>query len=265
MIYFKAISRDILEEQEHFGGYEEVGRKKLFSEPTKQLRPSALQLLEPKQGPSRTLWSEIPEVINSGLLDSLTSNERKLQEAKFEILTSEASYLKSLHLLSVNFINHPAFRDVKVLSFDNRKNLFSSIVPVLECSDRLLSEMEACWQASVMLEGLSHIIHRNAEKYFKVYIKYCENQGKLDRTLKKLKDTNKEFRQQLEKLEMHPSCCGLSFHSFLMLPMQRITRMPLLIDAVLQKLKSLDLEYESWKITLAILNTVIIILHLLNI
>lgn len=49
---------------------------------------------------------------------------------------------------------------------------------------------------------------------------------------------------------------GLSLHSFLMLPMQRITRLPLLVDAVLSKLKTDDDEFESWKMTLAILNKV---------
>lgn len=41
-----------------------------------------------------------------------------------------------------------------------------------------------------------------------------------------------------------------------MLPMQRITRLPLLVDAVLSKLKNDDDEFESWKMTLAILNKV---------
>ena len=31
----------------------------------KPWRPSALQLIGPNQGPSRTLWSEVPEVIQS--------------------------------------------------------------------------------------------------------------------------------------------------------------------------------------------------------
>lgn len=38
--------------------------------------------------------------------------------------------------------------------------------------------------------------------------------------------------------------------------MQRITRLPLLVDAVLSKLKTDDDEFESWKMTLAILNKV---------
>lgn len=50
-------------------GYEEVGKKAEKPEKEKKpARPSALQLIEPNQGPSRTLWSEVPEVIQSGML-----------------------------------------------------------------------------------------------------------------------------------------------------------------------------------------------------
>jgi neuronal guanine nucleotide exchange factor len=188
---------------------------------------------------------------------TLTQNEKRLQEAKFEILTSEASYLKSLNLLKSHFMNHPAFRDQQILSSGDRKTLFSYIIPVQECSDRLLCDLENHWQDSIMLMGLSDSIYKHAEKHFHVYVTYCEHQGKLDRTLKRLRDHKGAFTQALEKLELDPVCCSLSLYSFLMLPMQRITRLPLLIDAVLSKLTADDDEFEGWKLTLAILNKIV--------
>lgn len=101
-------------------------------------------------------------------LGTLTPTEKRLQEAKFEILTSEASYLKSLTLLRTHFMNHPAFRDVNVLSAADRKTLFSFIVSVQECSDRLLCDLENCWQDNIMLLGLSQSVYNHAEKYFHV-------------------------------------------------------------------------------------------------
>lgn len=129
--------------------------------------------MSPQQGPSRTLWSDIPEVVNSEFLATLSPNERRLQEAKFEILTSEASYLKSLSLLKSHFMNHPAFRDTSILSSADRKILFSFITPVQECSDRLLCYLESCWQENIMLLGMSHSIFKNAEKYFHVSFFCC--------------------------------------------------------------------------------------------
>lgn len=107
-----------------------------------------------------------------------------------------------------------------------------------------------------MLLDLSDNLYKHAEKYFHVYVKYCENQVKMDRTLKRLKEVKGLFSQTLDLLESEPNCCGLSLHSFLMLPMQRITRLPLLVDAVLSKLTADDKEFESWQMTLAILNKV---------
>ncbi|XP_055611034.1 uncharacterized protein LOC129757763 [Uranotaenia lowii] len=223
----------------------------------RKLRPTAFELIEPNVGKLRTLWCEVPEVINSEILLTLTANEKRLQEAKFEILTSEASYLKSLNLLRSHFINHPAFRDVKVLTSSERKTLFANIIPVQECSDRLLCDLENCWQDNIMLLGLSQSIFKHAEKHFHVYVNYCENQAKIDRKLKYLKANKAEFAKTLIELESDPICCGLSLSSFLMLPMQRITRMRLLLDAVLQRLKCDDDEFESWEKTFVLINRIL--------
>lgn len=72
----EAISRDMEQEQDNSStdGYEEIGDQRHTS-PRKSLesqrkfnRPTALQLVEPKCGPARTLWCEIPEVIKSCIL-----------------------------------------------------------------------------------------------------------------------------------------------------------------------------------------------------
>ncbi|XP_058066094.1 uncharacterized protein LOC131215719 [Anopheles bellator] len=223
----------------------------------KPSRPTALELIEPHVGKLRTLWCEIPEVRNSEILATLTPTEKRLQEAKFEILTSEASYLKSLNLLRTHFVNHPAFRDVRILSSAERKTLFSSIIPVQECSDRLLCDLENCWQDNIMLLGLSHSIYKHAEKQFHVYVTYCEHQAKIDRTLKALKANKSEFAKTLAELESDPVCCSLSLSSFLMLPMQRITRMRLLLDAVLQRCRTDDDEFGSWEKTFVLINRIL--------
>lgn len=64
------------------------------------------------------------------------------------------------------------------------------------------------------------------------------------------------FATALRRLESHPSCQSLSLHSFLMLPMQRVTRLPLLMDAVLKNLNENDEEYRSCMDALATLNHV---------
>lgn len=63
------------------------------------------------------------------LIDSLTPRERKLQEAKFELITSEASYFKSLTVLEKHFINSHSMNDDTILSKKDQKILFGNVNP----------------------------------------------------------------------------------------------------------------------------------------
>jgi len=59
----------------------------------------------------------------------LTSVKKKLQEAKFEVITSEASYVKSLAVLDKHFIKSPELNDESILPKADRQILFADIEP----------------------------------------------------------------------------------------------------------------------------------------
>ncbi|XP_053625868.1 uncharacterized protein Exn isoform X3 [Plodia interpunctella] len=216
-------------------------------------RPSAMALVAPR-GPARTLWCEVPEVVNSAVLSSLAPAQKRLQEAKFELLTSEASYLNSLNVLETQFVSHPAFRDPHVLTNDDFHMLFATILPVRKCSQLLMNELEKCWQENILLTGICEIVRTHADQHFHVYVKYCENQALMVRALQRLRD-KPAFAAALRRVESHPACQSLSLHSFLMLPMQRVTRLPLLMDAVLKNLSREDEEHQSCRDALNTLNS----------
>lgn len=68
----ESISSNEFDPEAESDGYEEITKKDIeesesaIEKPVKP-RPTALQLIEPNLGPSRTLWSEVPEVLNSGI------------------------------------------------------------------------------------------------------------------------------------------------------------------------------------------------------
>lgn len=64
----ESISSSEFEPENETDGYEEIHKKDVEEvADVKPARPTALELIEPNQGPSRTLWSEVPEVIQSGI------------------------------------------------------------------------------------------------------------------------------------------------------------------------------------------------------
>ncbi|KAK4876428.1 hypothetical protein RN001_012850 [Aquatica leii] len=238
-----------------YDGYEEVGEK-LHLE-TNLTRPSAMQLISPsKNGFTvvRTLWCEIPEVINSTVLSTLSLHQKKIQEAKFEMITSEASYLNSLNVLTDYFITN--LNNSDLITNEEKTLLFSRIPAVKRCSEKLLIDLEKCWQGNILLHGICDIVKKHAEEHFDVYISYCENQILLDSTLRKMRERN-SCSELLKQLECSSACQSLTLYSFLMLPMQRITRWPLLVDAVLKRLSPQDDEYLTCQCTLAAINKVV--------
>jgi hypothetical protein len=54
-------------------------------------------------------------------------HQKKLQEAKFEIITSEASYINSLNVLQKHFMSSLELCDESVLSKNDRRILFSNL------------------------------------------------------------------------------------------------------------------------------------------
>lgn len=54
---------------------------------------------------------------NAGLLEKLDDKAKKLQEAFFEVITSEASYLRSLNILITHFMAAPELLGTSFTSF----------------------------------------------------------------------------------------------------------------------------------------------------
>ena len=112
--------------------------------------------------------------------------ERKIQEAKFEILTSEASYLNSLRVLENEFASNQELSN-EILTSSERDKLFGSVPNVLVASERFLAELEQVWRDDPMLGKLPELLLKHGEKSAQVYVDYCSNQVSIDTTLKELR------------------------------------------------------------------------------
>ncbi|XP_078696653.1 uncharacterized protein LOC144924880 [Branchiostoma floridae x Branchiostoma belcheri] len=189
----------------------------------------------------RTMWKDLPEVRTSGVLNTLSPDEMKLQEALFEVVTSEASYLRSLNILVDHFM--PGL--IRPLTRTERTHLFSNCKEVRDQSERLLLAMESHLSKDIRLSKVPDLVLNHARSYFEEYIKYCRNLVYQERVLRRLTTENSGFHSMLQKLEVDRMCAGLDLQSFLILPMQRISRMPLLFDAIIQRAEAGTSLYNS--------------------
>ncbi|XP_052029540.1 rho guanine nucleotide exchange factor 5 [Apodemus sylvaticus] len=182
---------------------------------------------------SGSLWQEIPVVRNSTVLLSMTHEDQKLQEAKFELIVSEASYLRSLNIAVDHFQHSPQLR--ATLTNQDHQWLFSRLQDVRDVSTTFLSDLEENFENNIFSFQVCDVVLNHATDFHRVYLPYVTNQTYQERTFQSLMNSNSSFREVLEKLESDPICQRLSLKSFLILPFQRITRLKLLLQNILKR------------------------------
>ncbi|KAM5336371.1 rho guanine nucleotide exchange factor 26 [Glossophaga mutica] len=195
--------------------------------------------------PLRSTWSQLSAVKRNGLSQAVSQEERKRQEAIFEVISSEHSYLLSLEILIRMFKNSKELSDT--MTKTESHHLFSNITDVCEASKKFFTELEARHQNNIFIDDISDIVEKHTASTFDPYVKYCTNEVYQQRTLQKLLATNPSFKEVLSRIESHEDCRNLPMISFLILPMQRVTRLPLLMDTICQKTPKDSPKYEVCK------------------
>ncbi|XP_021937689.1 uncharacterized protein LOC110838638 [Zootermopsis nevadensis] len=241
------VEENIYTETEHI--YEEINfcLKPKTQRNETEVSVADMEMKRPSGSSQRGLWVDIKEVIDSGLLDKLDANQIALHEAKYEIITSEASYYKSLLILDTVFITSKELTDRSVLPEKDYNTIFSSIKKVKQCSKKFLEVLLRGWQEDLKLGYLCQTITKFVYLgYFQDYVNCCASQIYIHETLQHLKLTNPKFSSALSKLQADPVCQMFLLETFLILPMQRVTRLPLLVEAILRRLSSDHIEHSVW-------------------
>ncbi|KAG7243418.1 hypothetical protein INR49_011875 [Caranx melampygus] len=202
-----------------------------------------------------TLWQDLSDVRASGVLEQLTQEQCKYQESMFEVLTSEASYLRSLRVLTEHFLESRELEETMIIR--DKKTLFSNILKVEEVSASFLKDLEERIFSELVFCDICDIIHYHAQHKFPVYIDYVRNQIYQEKTYTALMKNNSHFAAVITRLQESPQCQRLPFMSFLLLPFQRITRIKMLIENILKRTKEGTKEEETASKALAYVSKII--------
>ncbi|KAK1801812.1 hypothetical protein P4O66_022449 [Electrophorus voltai] len=185
------------------------------------------------RGSAFSLWQDIPDVRSSGQLDSFSNEERKLQEAKFELVTSEASYIRSLTIVVEHFMQ--SLELTECLGAQDRQWLFSKLPDVKDVSEKFLQDLEHRLEGDILRFDVCDIVLDHCPALRKVYLPYVTNQAYQEQTYQRLLQENARFPGILARLEEDPVCQRLPLASFLILPFQRITRLKMLVENILKR------------------------------
>uniref|UniRef100_A0A8V5GAN5 Uncharacterized protein n=1 Tax=Melopsittacus undulatus TaxID=13146 RepID=A0A8V5GAN5_MELUD len=201
--------------------------------PRKVLSPQDSYLQRLSVSSNASLWQDIPMIRGSRMLLNMSRDEQKLQEAKFELIMSEASYLRSLNVAVDHFQRSAELQ--AMLTNQERQWLFSRLQDVRDVSASFLFDLEEKFEEDMFTFHVCDVALKHAPEFRRVYLPYVTNQTYQEQTFQRLLNGNAGFQQVLERLESDPVCQRLSLKSFLILPFQRITRLKLLLQNILKR------------------------------
>lgn len=119
--------------------------------------------------------------------------------------------------------------------------LFSNVEVLLNVNNKLNDDLKASEDDDTILIGK---IFLGMADFFKMYTAYCANQPKAMEILDKL-GRNPSFKTFTDKCMQNPSCRGLTLFSFLIKPIQRICKYPLLLRDLLKNTLTDHEDYDN--------------------
>ncbi|XP_023367584.1 intersectin-2 [Otolemur garnettii] len=183
-------------------------------------------------------------------LDTMQPIERKRQGYIHELIQTEERYMDDLQLVIEVFQKRMAesgflTEGEMALIFVNWKELIMSntkLLKALRVRKKTGGEkMPVQMIGDILAAELSHM---------QAYIRFCSCQLNGAALLQQKTDEDTDFKEFLKKLASDPRCKGMPLSSFLLKPMQRITRYPLLIRSILENTPENHVDHSSLKLAL---------------
>uniref|UniRef100_A0A670K6V8 Intersectin-1 n=1 Tax=Podarcis muralis TaxID=64176 RepID=A0A670K6V8_PODMU len=168
------------------------------------------------------------------LLDMLTPTERKRQGYIHELIVTEENYVNDLQLVTEIF--QKPLMDSELLTEKEVAMIFVNWKELIMCNIKLLKALRVRKKMSgerMPVKMIGDILTAQLP-HMQPYIRFCSCQLNGAALIQQKTDEVPEFKDFVKRLAMEPRCKGMPLSSFLLKPMQRVTRYPLIIKNILE-------------------------------
>lgn len=180
--------------------------------------------------PNSTPWSS---TAGFRVSHSLAEKERKRQEAIHELITTEQVYLSYLHLVQDDF--QKPLLSQKLITLEESLCIFMDWSKLQELSQSIVDElMQRQGADGGVVLAVGDVINSHIVERASCFMRYCANHRNASTILMRKMTESQPLLDFLTQAKSKPSCRGLDLSSFLLQPLQRITRYPLLIKKILE-------------------------------
>lgn len=158
--------------------------------------------------------------------------ERMRSEVLREIVETESAYVEDLAILTEVFM--APMRTRGILTVQELQQVFSSVLAQIQAVNvQLQKDLAEQIRLPVLRQTLGDVFLKLAD-YFRIYMQYCANQDAATQAVDQLRRTNAQFASFLETAESNPRCRSLDLGAYLIKPVQRLCKYPLLLSELLK-------------------------------
>ncbi|KAM8813062.1 intersectin-1 isoform 2-T2 [Rhynchonycteris naso] len=168
------------------------------------------------------------------LLDMLTPTERKRQGYIHELIVTEENYVNDLQLVTEIF--QKPLLESELLTEKEGAMIFVNWKELLMCNIKLLKALRVRKKMSgekMPVKMIGDILTAQLP-HMQPYIRFCSCQLNGAALIQQKTDEAPDFKDFVKRLAMDPRCKGMPLSSFILKPMQRVTRYPLIIKNILE-------------------------------
>ncbi|XP_076839345.1 LOW QUALITY PROTEIN: intersectin-1-like [Brachyhypopomus gauderio] len=168
------------------------------------------------------------------LLDMLTPMERKRQGYVHELIVTEENYVNDLQLVTEIF--QKPLLEWELLTEKEVAMIFVNWKELIMCNIKLLKALRVRKKMSgerMPVKMIGDILTAQLP-HMQPYIRFCSCQLNGATLIQQKTDEMPDFKDFVKRLAMDPRCKGMPLSSFLLKPMQRVTRYPLIIKNILE-------------------------------
>lgn len=143
-----------------------------------------------------------------------------------EIYQTEKDYIDDLQVL-INVFIFP-LRAMQTVPESTLYSIFSNVEVLVGCNQEMLRGLGDKMEGKEGVDVTIGEVFTKLADYFKMYKVFCANQTTSLTTVEQLKK-NPQFKKNLDVCHTDPRCKGLFLQSFLIKPIQRVCKYPLLL------------------------------------
>jgi len=173
-----------------------------------------------------------------------TVHKEKRDRIAYEVYSTEWTYVRNLSLLMAywapplqNAIKNKASREIF-------KTAMASVEAVLSVNKILLKSLTETFQNWTSSTKLAPILNEMLP-YLKIYKLYTTSYQQLSELQVSLKETEPKFSETLDTLAQQPLAKGLTFTSYIVLPVQRIPRYVMLLTDLIKNTDPNHADYQG--------------------